>query len=78
MHTQTSNGAPVNGSAVPEHRQGFDEGGLLAGEAVGVFCPACHGELRLGAVARCQFAGCPSCNGMMFQQPVFARLSMGA
>ena len=52
----------------------FDESGTLTDRATGVSCPVCQTELRIGAVGGCQFAGCSSCKGMLFQQEVFASL----
>lgn len=37
-------------------------------------CPQCNAELVTGEIAGSQFAGCPTCGGMLFQQPAFAAL----
>ena len=50
----------------------FDQGGDLSQQACGVMCPSDGTELQIGALAGCQFAGCPTCQGMLIQQPVFA------
>ncbi len=52
----------------------FDEGAILIGKPAAVACPACQTELRIGEIESCQFAGCPRCRGMLFQQEVFARM----
>ncbi|QDT09186.1 zf-TFIIB domain-containing protein [Planctomycetes bacterium K23_9] len=52
----------------------FDEGGQSLNRGVGVLCPKCQCELQIGELAGCQFAGCPSCQSMLFQQDVFAML----
>lgn len=52
----------------------FDLGGTPLNRSSGVFCPSCDAELVMGEIESCQFAGCPSCGGMLFQQPVFAML----
>jgi len=53
----------------------FDEGGALIDRSSGVICPGCrHEELVIGELEGCQFAGCPGCEGMLFQQSVFAML----
>ena len=52
----------------------FDQGGKLSGKPSGVACPKCRGEMQIGRIAGCQFAGCPKCFGMLIQQHVFATL----
>lgn len=52
----------------------FDQGGVLLDRPSGVQCPSCQTELVIGEIQSCQFAGCPSCHGMLFQQDVFAQL----
>jgi Zn-finger nucleic acid-binding protein len=52
----------------------FDQGGTLVDRPSGVNCPNCRTPLVIGEIHACQFAGCPTCGGMLFQQPVFAML----
>lgn len=52
----------------------FDEGGKTTTRPTGVSCPNCHDELVIGEVRACQFAGCPSCGGMLYKQDVFGML----
>ena len=56
------------------NQQTFDQGGVLLDRTSGVPCPNCHAELVIGDLASCQFAGCPQCRGMLFQQDVFGML----
>ena len=52
----------------------FDQDGQLSDRAAGVTCPGCRGELLIGTLHQCQFAGCPKCGGMLFQQETFAMM----
>lgn len=60
--------------AVPSPVVCFDEGGKIDDRPTGVDCPNCQSELVIGEVRACQFAGCPSCGGMLFKQDVFGML----
>lgn len=52
----------------------FELGGVILDRSSGVKCPACQSELVIGELEGCQFAGCRECEGMLFQQSVFAKL----
>ncbi len=61
-------------TAIESTDQQFDQGAVLTTRILGVGCPRCHVELRIGEVAGCEFAGCPQCRGMLFQQDAFGML----
>ena len=52
----------------------FDQDATLSTRPTGICCPVCRDGLVMGEIDGSQFAGCPSCRGMLFQQPVFAAL----
>jgi Zn-finger nucleic acid-binding protein len=55
--------------------QAFELGGTSQLRQCGIPCPACRAEMVFCELGTNEFAGCVSCKGMMFQQPVFARVS---
>lgn len=67
MHT-----APLTPDTTPPAQ--FDLGGMLSTRPSGATCPSCRQELLIGDLEGCQFAGCPECKGMLFQQEVFGTL----
>ena len=51
----------------------FELGGYSQQRECGIRCPACRKEMEFCVNDNYEFAGCPQCRGMLFQQPVFAQ-----
>ncbi len=54
-------------------RARFELGGQSQHKKCGIRCPACRKEMEFCENGNHEFAGCPKCKGMLFEQPVFAQ-----
>ena len=55
--------------------QTFELGSASQFKHAGIECPACRTDMVICEIGMNEFAGCPACKGMLFQQPVFAKVS---
>ena len=73
MHDSRSSHSPsVEGDSACD----FELGGFSKQRKYGIHRPGCREEMEFCELQSSQFAGCPSCNALLFQQPVFAKLTL--
>ncbi|MDB4770659.1 zf-TFIIB domain-containing protein [bacterium] len=59
----------------PPIEKTFELGGASQLRKAEIECPACRTDMVVCEIGMNEFAGCPACKGMLFQQPVFAKVS---